>query len=283
MKKNENQQWEVVDHADMGMITSAWHKYTSFRRAVAIHSPSIVTTPIRICKGAKEDDIPDPGGTAYSKMQNFAAQVDLQPVAEKLKRGATATIVDILFVAHNKVQTTDRERRGANITIAELGDTLGDDMRAGRPGEIAIYNTTGTARVDDLVRYGGRIPDELIYASWVEGLIALSPGFIALLSKPKKLFALHKLGVLGPGMINPGSIAAINWPDLVRGTPNIARSVKGGRSEISLELQLGRHNSYYLSGDTSPEVAEKAARELEVFTRGVPPSLVPGIVGFYLQ
>lgn len=283
MKTADNPHWGIISGADMGVITSAWNKYASFRHGVSRQNKSIVPTPIRIKNGAKEEDIPNAKDTAKRKLRGFADQVDLRPVEKTMSPNATATIVDVLFVAHNQVQTTDREGRGASTTIAELGATLGDDMRAGRPGEIAIYNTTGTARIADLVQYGGNIPDELVHAAWVEGLMALSPGFISLLSKPKKLFDLHRRGVVGPGIINPRSISAINWPDLVRETPRIARSVKKGQSEISLELQLGRHNSYYLSSESSPESAEQAARELEIVTRGVPPSLVPGIVGFYLR
>lgn len=272
---------QVVPGADMGLMSSAPQKQLGWEKALSPYP--VIATPIPTPPRLPERDIPHPDDTATSKLQGFAGQVPLDRVAKELNPRATATICDVLFVAQDQVQTTDRDRLGAPIVIGAIGQVLKDSIKGDRQGTMQIFNTTGTARIADLVKYKANTPNELIFRAWEEGLLALSPRLIDLLAKPKQLFKLHKMGVVGPGMINPKSIAGINWPDLVRGVPQIARSVRGGHRDISMELKLGRHGYHYLSAESTIDEAERAANELDVITRGIPKSIAAGIVGFYLQ
>lgn len=272
---------QVVPGADMGLISSAKHKQQGWIESLAPYP--VLPTPIPVAKRLPEPDVVSPAVTATGKLQSFAGRVDLRNTARVMSSNATGTICDVLFVARNEVQTTDRAGLGAPIVIGAIGEVLRHSLNGDRPGAIDISNTTGTARMADLVKYREKIPPELIYSTWVDGVISMSPRLINLLAKPKRLFELHKLGVVGAGIINPGSIAGINWPHLVRWVPQIARSVRGGHRDISMELRLGRHDYHYLSAETTIEEAERAANELDVITRGIPKSIAAGIVGFYLQ
>lgn len=271
----------VVPGADMALMSQAKHKYEGFVEALLPYP--VIPTQIRTPRGLPEPDVPDPGETAEGKLQSFAGRVDLKYAASVMNPRATGTICDVLFVARDEVQTTDREGVGAPIVIGAIGAILKASLKGDRPGAIQIFNTTGTARMADLVRYREAIPPELIFSAWEEGLIAMSPRLIDLLARPKRLFELHRRGVVGPGIINPGSIAGINWPDLARWVPHIARSLRGGHRDISMEIRLGRHGYHYLSSETTTKDAESASKELNIMTRGIPESIIPGIVNFYLQ
>lgn len=272
---------QVIPGADMGLISSAPHKQRGWEDSLEPYP--VVPTGIPTMKGLPEPDIPKPKETAVGKLRSFAGRVDLKYAASVMNPRATGTICDVLFVARDEVQTTDREGVGAPIVIGAIGAILKASLKGGRPGAIEIFNTTGTARMADLVRYRGSIPPELIFSAWEEGIIAMSPRLIDLLARPKRLFELHRRGVVGPGIINPGSIAGINWPDLARWVPHIARSLRGGHRDISMEIRLGRHGYHYLSSETTTKDAESAYNELKIMTRGIPESIIPGIVNFYLQ
>jgi len=271
----------VVPGADMGLISSALHKQRGWVESLGQYP--VVPTAIPTMKGLPEPDDPNPELTAKQKLTGFAGRVDLTRPARVMSPRATGTICDVLFVARNEVQTTDRAGLGAPIVIGAIGEIMRESLKGDRPGVMEIFNTTGTARIADLVEYKQNTPSELIHSAWEEGLIALSPRLIDLLAKPKRLFELHRRGVVGPGIVNPGSIAGINWPDLARWVPQIARSVRGGHRDISMELRIGRHVYHYLSAETTADAAEKAANELNIMTRGIPESIIPGIVNFYLQ
>lgn len=282
MGKTEIRQlMQVVHGADMGLISSAPHKQQGWIESLAPYP--VTPTPIPASKRLPEPDVSSPADTATGKLQSFAGKVDLGNVVNVMNPRGTGTICDILFVASNEVQTTDRAGLGAPIVIGAIGQILKESLMGDRPGAIEIFNTTGTARMADLVRYRGEIPSELIYSAWEEGQIAMSPKLIDLLARPKRLFELHKRGVVGSGIINPGSIAGINWPSLARWVPQIARSIRGGHRDIFMELRLGRHEYHYLSSETTTKDAESAAKELNTMTRGIPESIIPGIVNFYLQ
>ena len=271
----------IVPGAGMGFMSQAEHKYRGFVNALSPYP--VIPTQIKTPKGLPEPDVPDPEETAEGKLQSFAGRVDLKYAASVMNPRATGTICDVLFVALDEVQTTDRAGLGAPIVIGAIGQILKESLMGDRPGAMKIFNTTGTARMADLVRYRGEIPSELIYSAWEEGQIAMSPKLIDLLARPKRLFELHKRGVVGSGIINPGSIAGINWPSLARWVPQIARSMRGGHRDIFMELRLGRHGYHYLSSETTMKDAESAAQELNTMTRGIPESIIPGIVNFYLQ
>jgi hypothetical protein len=271
----------VVSRANMGFISSAPHKQEAWSKGLLPY-PRIIPTPIPIQRGAKEPDIPHPRDTAIGKLQAFAAQsIALEATAKQLDPSATATIADVLFVAGGQVMTTDREKRGSSTMIAELGEILKDELDSGRRAEVEIYCTTGTARLKHLTKYKQKIPEHLIYVSWFSGKMTLAPALIALLNKPKKLFRIHELGVVGSDMVRPRSISALQWPEVVRWLPAIART-KVGR-DCWMELELGQHTYHYLSDRTSVQQAEEAAQALDVVVRGIPPSIIPGIVNFYLN
>jgi hypothetical protein len=144
---------------------------------------------------------------------------------------------------------------------------------------MALYHTAGTARINEIVRYGNALPEDLILAEWLEGRMTLSPAVIGLLYKPKRLFAMHKAGVVGEGIINPNSIGGINWVELVRWAPQIARAKP--LEDMWIELDFGRHHHFFL--DKLTRDAEEPAAILETWARGIPSIIAQGIANRFLN
>lgn len=278
MIKRELRSLEIVSGANMGIWSSALHKVAAWKEAVG-GIPGAIPTALPIHRRAEEEDVIDPRAAAIGKLRKFSMQSDLAMVAPKLDKNATATAVDVLFVAKERVLTTDREKRGAALAIGALGELMRELAEEGKPAEMGLYHTAGTARISEIIKYGESLPEDLIFAEWLEGRMTLSPAIIGLLYRPKRLFVMHQEGIVGPGIVNPNSIGGINWVELVRWTPQIARV--RNREDIWIELDFGRHQHYFL--DKQSRDADEPASILETWARGIPSIIAQGIANKFLN
>jgi hypothetical protein len=262
----------------MGIWSSALHKVAAWKMAMG-EIPGAIPTALPIHRKAEEEDVIDPKAVAIGKLRKFSMQSNLAVVAPKLDNNATATAVDVLFVAKERVLTTDREREGAALAIGALGELMWSLAAEGNPAEMGLYHTAGTARISEIIKYGKDLPEDLILAEWLEGRMTLSPAIIGLLYKPKRLFAMHSEGIVGSGIVNPNSIGGINWVELARWTPQIARA--RSQEDIWIELDFGRHQHYFL--DKQTREAEEPASILETWARGIPSIIAQGIANRFLN
>jgi|GEM_PF-4676600 len=272
------EQLGVVQGANMGLWSSALHKVVAWNEVVSA-IPGAIPTALPIPKRAREEDTTNPRMGIIGKLRRFSEQSNLALVAPKLDKNATATAVDVLFVAKERVLTTDREREGVALAIGAQGQLMWELAEEGKPAEMALYHTAGTARISEIIKFGKELPEDLILAEWLEGRMTLSPAIIGLLYKPKRLFAMHRAGVVGEGIINSNSIGGINWVELVRWTPQIARA--RSMEDIWIELEFGRHQHYIL--DKKTRDAEESAAILETWARGIPSIIAQGVANRFLN
>jgi len=264
----------------ISLISSADHKQYSFGCNLPLVDKRFVPKRVSVRRGVPESESADPELAALLKLDSFIALTNANDQMSR-NRSQAGGIVDVLFTLNDFAFSTDRDNIGADPTISQMAERLKEESAGVRPVTVNIWNTGAFGRTKDL--WLGRrhsLRPETILKPRSLLLMTLSPGLIDVIGDIRKLGKLQKRGLLGPEVVNPKSVCALDWVSLAKYLPAVSAWMANDGLWMMLQAGDERYTLDAGMADRDPKVVkevEMAVELIDSYARGTPVATLAGL------